>query len=95
VGHLVDADRGDDQEGVVLARRDLDPVGVAQAEPAFGDLRDGAAVSLDLVLVVSPGRVAARQARFELTAEGQSLGGQHPLQALPRSFGDLPQRMGR
>jgi hypothetical protein len=45
--------------------------------------------------VVSPGRVAARQARFELTAEGQSLGGQHPLQALPRSFGDLPQQMGR
>jgi hypothetical protein len=42
-----------------------------------------------------PGRVAARQARFELTAEGQSLGGQHPLQALPRSFGDLPQQMGR
>ena len=50
--HLVDANGDGDQEGVVLARPDLDPVGVAHTEPALGDLRDRVAVALDLVLVI-------------------------------------------
>src|SRR4051794_10717728 len=52
VGHLVDADRRGDDEGVVCAGRDLDPVAVADPEPALGDLGDLVAVALDLVLVV-------------------------------------------
>ncbi len=31
---------------------DLDPVGVADPEPALGDLGDGVAVTLDLVLMI-------------------------------------------
>src|SRR5207237_9435680 len=50
--HLVDADgRGEDQR-VVLSGRDLDPVGVADPEPALGDLRDLVPVALVLVLVI-------------------------------------------
>src|SRR5262249_17784447 len=52
VRQLVDAnDRGDDQR-VVLARLDLDSIGVARAEPALRDLGDLLAVALDLVLVL-------------------------------------------
>src|SRR3954451_17395459 len=51
-GHLVDH-RGDgEDQDLVLAGLDLDAVGVRHAEPPLGHLSDGAAVRLDLVLVV-------------------------------------------
>ena len=71
VAHLVDADRGREDERVVLARRDLDPVRVAHAKPALGDLADRVAVALDLVLVVDD--VALRlqlAAALDLDLEG-------------------------
>src|SRR3954447_19657505 len=52
VRHLVDGDRDGEKERVVLLRRDLDAVGVADAEPLLRHLRDRPAVALDLVLVV-------------------------------------------
>jgi hypothetical protein len=52
-GHLVDADADSEDERVVLVRGDLDAVGIADSEPALGDLRDLVAASLDLVLVVA------------------------------------------
>src|SRR4051794_40688631 len=51
-GQRVDGDRDRQDERRVLARRDVDAVGLAHAEPLLGDLRDGVAVALDLVLVV-------------------------------------------
>src|SRR4051794_10196272 len=50
--HLVDADRDGEDQRVLLAFGDLDPVGVADAEPALRYLGDVVAAPLDLVLVV-------------------------------------------
>src|SRR5690349_3382520 len=52
VRHLVDADGRSEYQGLVLTGRDVDPVRVANAEPALGDLGDLVAVALDLVLMV-------------------------------------------
>jgi len=46
-----DRGRGQDQD-VVLAGHDLDPVGVADPEPPLGDLGDLVPVALDRVLVL-------------------------------------------
>src|SRR5207244_9735490 len=48
----VDAHRDGEQQRGVLAGGDLDPVGLADAEPSLRDPSDGVAVALDLVLVV-------------------------------------------
>src|SRR5436190_20128501 len=50
--HLVGADGGGDDEGVVLLFRYLDAVRVADAEPARRHLGHSVAVPFDLVLVV-------------------------------------------
>src|SRR5436190_19195283 len=50
--HLVGADGGRDDEGVVLLFRYLDAVRVADAEPARRHLGHSVAVPFDLVLVV-------------------------------------------
>src|ERR1700733_10848124 len=50
--HLVDADDRRDDQSVVLAGRNLDPVRLADPEPALGDLGDLVAVALDLVFVI-------------------------------------------
>src|SRR3954454_12863521 len=52
VAHLLDADGDGQDQPVVLVGLDLDPVRVAHAQPALGDLGDLLAVALDLVLVV-------------------------------------------
>ena len=52
MGHGVD-DRGNGQEQhIILAGRDLDPVGIPGPEPSFGHLGDLGPVALDGVLVV-------------------------------------------
>src|SRR3954469_24531736 len=50
--HLVDADGAGEDQRVVLTWRDLDPVGVTDAEPAFRDLGDLVAVAFEAELVV-------------------------------------------
>ena len=50
--HLVDAHRRGQDESVVLAGTDLDPVGIADSEPPLRDLRDRVAVALDFELVL-------------------------------------------
>src|SRR3954453_3528688 len=52
VGHVVDRDAQRQHQRFVLARLDVDPVGVAHSEPALRDSCDEVAVALDLVLVV-------------------------------------------
>src|SRR5439155_16415448 len=50
--HVVQRDSQGQEQRLVLAAPDLDPVGVAHAEPLLRDGRDDVAVALDLVLVV-------------------------------------------
>src|SRR5205823_1174872 len=50
--HLVDADGAGEDERVVLAGADLDPVGVAHPEPALRDLGHLVAVPLELVFML-------------------------------------------
>src|SRR4051812_4659320 len=52
MAHRVDAHGDREHERLVLARRDLDPVGVANPEPLLRHLGHRVAVALDLVLVV-------------------------------------------
>src|SRR4051794_11880078 len=51
VGHRVDGDGNREDDNLVLARRDLDAVGVTHPEPALGDLGDLGPVVFDVVLV--------------------------------------------
>src|SRR5205823_14923787 len=52
LGHRVDASCRREEQGVVLPGSYLDPIRVAEAKPALGDLGDLVTIALDLVLVV-------------------------------------------
>src|SRR4051794_623638 len=50
--HLVDAHRCREDQSRALLRADLDPIRIADPEPALGDLSDLLATARDLVLVI-------------------------------------------
>jgi hypothetical protein len=75
VRHLVDADREGDDQRVVLAGRDIDPVGVADTEPALRHLGDGVAAALDLVFVVDDVALASMSSPPSTPIENRSRNG--------------------
>src|SRR5215217_5032229 len=59
--HLVDTDRGRQDQGIVLSRRNLDAIGVAHAEPLLrdrGHIADAVFVVQDVALDLEVGPIA-------------------------------------
>ena len=70
--HVVERDGEGEQQRLVLARGDLDAVGVAHAEPLLGDAGDDVVAALDLVLVVEKVPVAFRSSPSSTSMSNRS-----------------------